>query len=104
MWHFNAIDERRYDHLLGLHPEHGSTHPPASSPSQRRYLLSAAARYCRWRDGLDARRAALSDRDGERIEREMLCNLVPVGNVAGTVIPDPSRTRNENAESDVAGL
>jgi hypothetical protein len=103
MWHFNTIDELRYDHLLGLRPGERPSRPPASSPRRRRYLLFAAARFCRWRDGKDPRRAALSEQDGARMEREMLYDLVPMRSMS----QDHPRTGNSDTllpKTDAVGL
>lgn len=78
MWHFNTVDELRYDHLLGLRREDRPIGHPSASPKQRRHMLSAARRFCRWRDGRDPRRMALGDRESARVERKMLHDLVPM--------------------------
>jgi hypothetical protein len=78
MWRFNAADERRYDHLIGFTHENSLDDQRPTRARHRRYLLSAASRYCRWRDGVDPRRRAFSGPEAERIEKAMVRNLLPV--------------------------
>jgi hypothetical protein len=80
MWRFSSIDELRHDHLIGLSLE--ADQPAPTSPTQRRYLLAAAARYCRWRDGTDSRKTHLSRLDADHVERRMLRDLVPLDTLA----------------------
>lgn len=77
MWRFTAAEERRYDHLGGFAPEIPHPEPRFASAPRRRYLLSAASRYCRWRDGADPRRQALSQGDARLIELAMVRDLCP---------------------------
>jgi len=78
MWHFNAVDELRHEHLLGLRREDHPPRLPPTSPNRRRYLLSVARRFCKWRDGEDPRRVTLSALEAARVEQEMLRDLVPM--------------------------
>lgn len=79
MWRFNETDECRYDYLTGMTLEMAPRHRRRPSPGRRRYLLSVAARYCRWRDGLDPRRSRLSNQDADRVELGLMRDLVPLG-------------------------
>ena len=82
MWRFNPAEERRYDSLLGLRPKPPRTtntgSPARCGAARRRYLLSAAARLCRWRDGRDTRRHRLAPHDGARVERAMIRTLAEI--------------------------
>lgn len=78
MWRFNTADERRYDHLVGLVHEQIREEGRRASPAARRYLLSVAARYSKWRDGQDPRRRWLSEREAARVEKAMVRDLVRV--------------------------
>lgn len=83
MWSFNSIDELRYDHLIGLTREDQSVSPRISGPRERCYLLAAAARYCRWRDGWDSRKRTLSPSEAEHIEKRLIGDLIPLPATAG---------------------
>ena len=75
MWRFSAADERRYDSLMGFKPV-GNSGFARVATTRRRYLLSAASRYCKWRDGDDPRRGGVTKTEAERIERAMIRDLV----------------------------
>jgi hypothetical protein len=85
MWRFSTADERRYDHLLGLVHERIRQHDRRTGPPRRRYLLSAAARYSRWRDGRDTRRAGLCEREAARVEKALIRDLVHIVDTPGGV-------------------
>lgn len=75
MWRFTAADERRYDCLLGLRSSAAEPRTIPVAARRRGYLLSVAARLCKWRDGRDPRRGPLSQHEAKRIEGAMLRDL-----------------------------
>jgi hypothetical protein len=76
MWRFTVADECRFDTLMGYSHEGIGGEASLKRASHRLYLLSAASRFCKWRDGDDSRRDLLTGNEASQVEKELVRGLV----------------------------